>query len=59
MLVNNKIYIFLKNSYVLKFTIEGNLKEIIKLKSKLGSNPIILNNSLIYLDTKNKLRIIS
>ena len=55
MIVNDKIFIFLKNSYILKFSIYGNLNEIVKIKNALSSNPIILNNTLIYLDKKNKL----
>ena len=40
-LVNNKIFIFLNNSYVLKFFVNGNLEDIVKLPTKLNSNPIL------------------
>ncbi len=59
MIVNNKIMLFLKNSYVLKFSIKGNLDELYKLPSKISSNPMIVNGSLIYLDFKNKISIIN
>ncbi len=59
MIVNDKIFIFLKNSYILKFSIYGNLDEIVKLKNALSSEPIFINNTLLYLDKKNKLRIIN
>ena len=35
MIVNNKIFIFLKNSYVLKFSLNGKLKKYNKLPSKI------------------------
>ena len=59
MVVNDKIFIFLKNSYILKFSIYGNLEEIVKLKNKLNSDPIFVDNTMLYLDKKNKLRIIN
>ena len=59
MIVNNKIMLFLKNSYVLKFSIKGDLDEIYKLPSKIGSNLLIVDGSLIYLDFKNKISIIN
>ena len=59
MVVNDKIFIFLKNSYILKFSIYGNLDEIVKLKNKLNSDPIFVDNTMLYLDKKNKLRIIN
>lgn len=54
-LVNNKIFIFLKNSYLLKFNLIGEIKEITNLPSNLKSYPIFVNNSLFYLDNKKKL----
>ncbi len=55
MLVNNKIFVYLKNSYILKFSIKGDLLEIVKLPTKLNSNPIIINNKILFVDIKNKL----
>ena len=57
-LVNNKIFIFLKNSYILKFNINGELEKISKLPSKLNTQPIFINNSMIYLDYKNKISVV-
>ena len=58
LMANNSILIFLKNSYVVKFDVNGTIKEIFKLPIKMNSNPKIINNSLIYLDKKNKIIII-
>ncbi|MDC0619270.1 hypothetical protein OAO89_03020, partial [Pelagibacteraceae bacterium] len=58
MMVNNKLFIFLKNSYVLKFDIYGNLENINKLPTKIKSQPIFIDSSLLYLDVKNKLSIV-
>jgi len=55
---NNKIYIILKNSYILNFNINGKLENINKLPSKINSQPIFIDNSLMYLDFKKKLSII-
>ena len=57
LLANNEILIFLKNSYVLNFTVDGNLKKVFKLPSRINSQPIIIDNSLIYTNKKNKLLI--
>ena len=54
-LVNNNIYFFLKNSNLLKVSLQGDFQNITKLPSMLNSDPIFLNRSLIYLDKKNKL----
>ena len=50
--MNDKIFIFLKNSFVLNFDINGNLDNIEKLPTKINSNPIIIDGSIIYLDKK-------
>jgi len=55
MLVNNKIYIFLRNSNLLKLNLRGEIEEITKLPSNLETNPIFVNSSLFYLDKRNKL----
>jgi outer membrane protein assembly factor BamB len=59
MLVNNKIFLFLQNSYILQFNINGSLEEINKLPSKLNTHPIFIDNSILYLDYKNKLSIVN
>ncbi len=55
MIVNNKIFIFLKNSFLLKFDLNGKLTNIDKLTSKLNTFPIMIDGSMVYLDFKNRL----
>ena len=55
MIVNNKIFIFLKNSFLLKFDLNGNLENIDKLPYKLNTFPIIIDGSMVYFDFKNRL----
>ena len=58
-LINNNIFIFLRNSYVLKFRNNGELQDIYKLKNKIYSNPIFINDSILYLNKNNKLIILN
>ena len=58
MFINNKLFIFLKNSYVLKIKTNGEIEKIFKLPSKLKTNPIVANSSIFFLGSKNKLYII-
>ena len=58
-LVNNKIFIFLKNNYLIIFNISGELEEVRKLPSKIHSTPIFINNSIFYLDQKNRLLVLN
>ena len=53
--VNNQIFVFLKNSYLLKLDLKSEIQDIIKLPAILNSQPIFINDSLLFLDTKNKL----
>ena len=57
-LVNDNIFIFLDNSYLLKFNIYGDLYEVNKLPAKLNSHPIFINQRMIYLNFKNKISIV-
>ena len=57
-MVNGKILVFLNNSYFLQFDIKGDLEKIIKLPSKIKSQPIIIKGSLLYTDRKNKISIV-
>ena len=59
MLVNNNLFVFLNNSYVLNFNIKGKLQEIKKLNSKVNSQPIFIDGSLMFLDQKNRLTIVN
>ena len=54
-LLNNNIYIFLKNSYYLKLNIKGELIDINKLPSKINSSPIVIDRSLLFLNKNNKI----
>ena len=57
-IVNNEIFVFLQNSYILKLGINGELKKIDKLPSKINSHPIFLENSIILINRQNKVVII-
>ncbi len=57
-IVNNEIFIFLQNSYILKLGINGKIKKIDKLPSKINSHPIFLENSIILINRQNKVVII-
>ena len=59
LIADNKTFVFLKNSFVLKFNKNGSLSNIKKLPSKINSNPIFVNSSLIFIDKKNKISVIN
>ena len=59
MIANNRILVFLKNSYILKFNLKGEMIDIIKLPTKINSKPIFIDSSLLYLDKNNKLSIVN
>lgn len=59
MMIDEKIFIFLKNSYILKLNVDGTLEEIVKLPGKLNTYPMIIDNTLLYLNYKNKLLIVN
>ena len=52
---NNGLFLFLDNSYLVKILTNGSVKEIKKLPSKISSLPLFINNSILYLDNKNRL----
>ena len=56
MFINNKLFIFLKNSYVIKIKTNGEIEKIFKLPSKLKTDPIVANSSIYFLGSKNKLK---
>ena len=58
-LVNDNLFIFLKSSYVIELNARGLIKSIKKLPAKLNTFPIFLNDSILYLDKKNKLVILN
>ncbi len=59
MILNDKIFLFLKNSYLVKFNLNGSVDNIVKLPSKLNTQPIVINQSIIYLNNNNKLVVIN
>ena len=59
MLINNNIFIFLKNSYILKLNIDGELKKVFKLPSKISSQPILIDDSILFINQKKKLFIVN
>ncbi len=59
MLINNEIFIFLKNSYLLSFQSSGMIKSIKKLPVKINSTPIIIDKFIYFLNNKNKLIVLS
>ena len=59
MLLNNEVYIFLENSFILNFKNNGELKEINKLPSQINSSPILIDTSILYLDLRKKLIILN
>ena len=54
-LSNNNLFLFLDNSYLVKISIKGEILEITKLPSKIKSMPIFINDSILYLNNKNRL----
>ena len=59
MILNNNLFIFLENSFYLKFSVSGELLEIKKLSSKINSKPVVIKNSILYLNNKNKLVVLN
>ena len=55
MVLNSEIFIFLENSNVLKFSLKGIFKQKIKLPLKINTFPVVIENSIFFLDKKNKL----
>ena len=57
-ILNNNLFLFLKNSYIVKFNLNGKILDTVKLPTKLNSFPIFINESIVYLNNKNKLVIL-
>lgn len=51
-ILNNSLFIILKNSYFVNFSLSGEILDIDKLPSKIHSEPIFINDSIIYLNKK-------
>ena len=58
MIADNYLYIFLKNSYFLKLNFYGEIQSVQKLSSKFSTFPIFVDNSLMFINNKNKLIVI-
>ena len=59
MILEDKLVVFLENSFILILKINGNLEQIKKLNAKINTFPIIANKSILYLDKNNKICIIN
>ncbi len=57
--VNNSIYLFLEDHYILKIDFNGQIDEVFNIKSNLNSNPIFIDNLLFYINNKNKLVVLN
>ena len=53
-ILNNEIYVFLENSYIVKFNTRGDIEKIYKLPLGIHSYPIFVNGIILYIDKKNK-----
>ena len=58
-IVNSKLSIFLQNSYLTQLDVNGKVTSVDKLPQKLNSFPIFINDSILYLNNKNKLIILN
>ena len=54
-ILNGNIFIFIKDSYFIKYDIKGRFKDFKKLPSKIQSLPIVIDNFILYLNNKNKI----
>ena len=59
MILNNEIFLFINNSYILNIDLNGKFRSLNRLKSKTNTFPISIENALYYLDKKNKLIILN
>lgn len=55
MYANNRLLIFFQDSYVAQVSLYGEIKKLDKLPSKILSNPIIIDGSILYINRKNKI----
>ncbi len=58
-ILNNNLFIFLNNYYLVNFNANGKINGINKLPSKLETQPIFINDSILYLNKRKKLMIIN
>ncbi len=58
-MINSKIYIFLKNSFVLVFNLKGDIEKIMRFPIKLNSELILIKDSIIFFDSNNKISVVN
>lgn len=58
-IAKNSIYIILKNSFLLKFSIQGDLESIRKLPNKIHSDPIFIDGNMLYITSSGRLSILN
>ena len=58
-IANNNLLIFLNNSYLIAFNKNAKIEKIEKLKSKLGTFPIFIDKSILFLNKNNKLIVLN
>ena len=59
MMANNKVLIFLENSYLLQFNIYGKLEFIKKLPIKLKTEPLFIDQKILFLSSKNNIAMVN
>ncbi len=59
MILNNEIFLFINNSFILNIDLNGKFRSLNRLKLKTNTFPISIENALYYLDKKNKLIILN
>ena len=59
MMADDKLLIFLDNSFYLKTNVFGEIIEIKKLPSVVNSNQIIVNGFLIFINKQNKIYMVN
>ncbi len=52
---NNKILVLLQTGYIVEFEVTGKLKDIYKLPSRINSKLLFINNSILYVNNKNRI----
>ena len=57
--LNNEIFIFLANSYLINFNMNGSLKDLRKLPAKINSEVIVIAERELFLGKDNKIRLIN
>ena len=59
MFADNKIFIFLKNSYLIQFAFDGEIFTVYKMPKKLTRTQYLSKDKIIFINNKNKINIIN